>query len=193
MFEWDQGSVNRKFAHTRAKVQIGDKPPVWMPIDEVSSDQLVYSNGNGCIGQTLFEHNGFAKLHKSVPVVSFEYAPIECGFYHHLNKAGEFYCIVRKHVKSWKIGLSNEGYNIFHYPTGDLVSHKTNIDLDRPFNASFMDYAYFGNGLIKDKNKLKYLETPLGFIDKDRIVLNDQAFAPLVAPYLGDKWQIVSL
>ena len=193
MFEWDQGSVNRKFAYTRAKVQIGDKPLQWLPIDEVSSDQLVYAPGLGIIGQTLYEYNGFEKFHKNTPVVSFEYAPIECGFYHHLSKASEFFCVVRKHVKSWKIGLASEGYNIFHYPSGSVVNHKAYIDLDRPFNASFKDYAYLGNGLIKDRFQLKYLETPLGFIDKDKIVLNDQAFAPLVAPYLGDKWQIVSL
>lgn len=192
MFEWDQGSANRKFAHTRAHVKIEDKDPQWLPIEEIGHDGIVYVYGMGAIGETPFEVNSFIKNTK-LKTVEFLYTPIECGFYHHLSKAGEFYCIVRKHVKSWKIGLSHEAYNIFHYPGGNGDTYKSPIDMERPFNESFMDFQYLGNGLIRDSFQLKYLETAIGFIDKDRIVLNDKHFGPLITPYLGDKWQIVNL
>jgi hypothetical protein len=195
MREWDLSSYQRKFSGTRAFCSIGGKPPEWKSIHSISAEGIVYDYETRTpIGEVISE-NQIEKF-TPAPELEFIYQPIQCGFY---LCGKSIVSITRKHVRSWKIGLSNEGYNILRLPKNNMdagmnvIPWYYNIDLSAPFIGKVDITTTIGNGVAIKNKELSIFNTTIGFVEGNRVVLKNKVFNPILAPYLGDKWQIVNL
>lgn len=194
MFEYDYNSAIRKFAATKAMVQVGGKPPEWRNIYKIDDLGCVWEKGvREAIGETLYEVNEYKKQTEKLPIVNFIYAPIICGFY---QGARAIFKIERKHIKSWKVGLSNEAYSIKKLQYGHFAEtpYYDDFDLTNPLEVAKIDEGceFLGGGLNRFHSSLKFLGTDLGFIDNDKLILKHKAFEPLIKSYVGEKWQILN-
>lgn len=197
MREWDVASYNRKFAHSIANCGIGNEPPEWRCIHEISQEGAVFLRGeDDPVGQVVFECKG-APLLAEMPIVEFNYTPIEAGMYAYKNSKDLFFILQRRHLKSFKIGLTSEGYEIFEIAPGGGVTrrdYRAAIDLTKPLTqAKFKKHHILNSNLVVDGKTLRAYGTTIGFLDAGRAILKDPAFKPLVKPYLGDAWEIVDL
>lgn len=198
MFEWDISSYQRKFSHSLALCRLeGEETKKWRVIGSIFEDTNVVCDNDGePFAQVRCECEDLAKKTTKYPVIEFSYAPIKCGFYHALTSESVIFSIWRKHVKSYKIGLSSEAYNI-KCITASLMtlnaSHANNIDMERPVTQNFLDFNVINSSMLLRGNSLEFFGESLAFIQENKIVLKDSAFKPLLTPYLGDKWQIVNL
>lgn len=204
MYEWDLGAYARKFLGTKAHCSIGGAPPRWIHIGRFREEGgIVEDIEKNVLGEVLFEENGLQEL-TNLPKVQFFYTPIKCGFYRDLARDQFIYLVMRKHVKSWKIGFSHESFTItrFNKYLGDYlnVPTKCTIDLDSPITSSAKQgelklnaVEVFSSGLMSRKKSLLLYDQEIGFMEGNKIILKDMAFSPLLKPLLENKWEIVDL
>lgn len=196
--EWDYSSYMRKFQQTLAYTQIGDAPPEWKWIATFTDDGFVYSNARTSpFGQVLFQCNGSNPMKNvdNYPIVSLHYVCPPLGAY--WDKAREtIYYLSRRHLKSYKIGLSDETLaTIQCYPGGMQHSRITSdIDLLNPVSelTVFGTTTVFTQKLVKIGHDLIADGNVIGFMEGDVCVLRHKGFIPLIKPVLGEQWQIES-
>lgn len=198
MYEWDIASYQRKFSYSLALCRLeGEEAPKWRTIGSIFEDTNVVCDNDGePFAQVRCECEDLAVKTSKYPVIEFSYAPIKCGFYHSIHNETSIFSIWRKHVKSYKIGLSTDGYNITAITASLMAlkaSNASGIDMSRPVTQNFLDFNIINSSMLFRGNSLDFFGESLAFIQDNKIVLKDSAFKPLLAPYLGDKWQIVNL
>jgi len=198
MLEWNIEAYNRKFADTLASVSVNGQPPTWRYILRIDDYGGVRERDEEAFGEVACEADGLNHRETLLPPAEFHYKPIRCGVYGSSENNRHLYLILRRHVKSYKIGLHNEAYIIsrFDRVTGEwrTVNHRARIDLDNPVDMEFTkDAAILKGLLVVTRNSLKYQNEEIGFVEGNKIILKDMAFSPLLTPLLENKWEIVNL
>lgn len=194
MFEWDYGSYNRKFAGTKALCCPEGGLMAWRPIRDISEDGCVWiPDEEDPLGEVLFECNGGKQT--KLPLVRFDYVGIQPGMYAHEKKVNHFFSVTRRHLKSYKIGLSSEGYDIIEWAPNGAVKrgYQCAIDLTKPVTGKFAKYNILTANLLVEGKNLKAFGVNIGFMEDGKAILTDPALRPLVQPLLGDAWEIVNL
>lgn len=197
--EWDHAAYYRKFHQTLSFVQIGDEAPAWKWIGAVSDNGLVYGDARRSpIGQYLRQCTGGEPDHfpGDYPIVQFLYQTIMPGAYQHRQDPDGVFYLMKRHVKSYKIGLSDETHNVILCRKSmcgfDRISHW--IDMDRPIESyvNCGKYEVFSRKLVRVNTTLFADGDSIGFMESGMCMLRHPNFVPLVQPWLEDKWQIVS-
>jgi len=198
MIEWDIASYTRKFSGTLAFIQKIDtsEPPKWCYIKTIHDTHKVYNDHNVCLGWVKTEKSSTLNGYDNLPCLDFIYRKILPGFYKH--KVEGFIHLAKKHIKSFKIGLSHETFDIRWYGHIITDTEVTNeIDLDSPVIGYTLGetgkYEIFTNTLYRRDKTLYSNMIELGFMEDGECYLKSKKFKPYVEPHLGGKWQIVSL
>jgi hypothetical protein len=199
MYEWDNAAYQRKFGESKCLCQIeGEEKPTWRNVYKIYESGEVYLlNQPKPAGEAVFECNKGGKL-TDLPTIEFFYAPIRSGVYGHLTDPNAFYLIKRNHVKSFKVGLGVHNYQILLFSEkanyhGIAVDHRQPINMNTHPIVGFKNYHAISNCLVARENRLEAYGRDIGFVEGNRVVLNSPHFAPIIQPYLEDKWQIVNL
>ena len=197
--EWDYSSYVRKFHQSIAYVRIGEKEPRWTWIGAITDNHLVYNDPRKtAIGQIVLQKDEDNIHHdpEKYPVVEFLYKGFLPGPYWG-EKPGVFYVTTRRHLKSYKIGLSDECYSVRecfgdrHNPFCRVGAY---IDMNRPVLGNYItEHAeVFNRRLIRLGTTLFADGNAVGFMEGGVCVMRNPGFVPLIKPILGDRWQIES-
>lgn len=196
--EWDHASYVRKFHQTIAYIQIGEGTPHWRWVGTITDSGLVHDNPRTApLGQIVTECQGGKILHdpEKYPVVQFFYKGIMPGVYASKDRFGMAYYLVKRHLKSYKIGLSDETFNIMQCATPGMYDRVTrDIDLDNRI-MSYVDggmYEVFSPKVVRIGSNLFADGDNIGFMEGGTCVLRDKAFVPFIEPLLENKWQIAN-
>ena len=199
--EWDVSAYTRKFLHTVSLVQIGDAEPEWRWIGGITDSQIIYGVSKARpLGQLVTECSD-GKIHNPIekyPIAQCLYRGLTTGAYRpKKHPTGILYYLVKRHLKSYKIGLSDETFNVYHNIGSDgaymLTRISDDIDLMNPvckyevgacWEVFTQKLVRMGTGLYADGEFI-------GFMEKGVCVLRHKNFTPLLQPILEDKWQIV--
>lgn len=198
--EWDHSAYYRKFQQTLAYVQIGEAAPAWTWIGACSDNMLVYGDPRRHpIGQFVCEITGGEPSHSpsDYPVVQFFYQPILPGVYQSREaEDAPIYYLMKRHIKSYKIGLSDENFNVIkcwkgHFEYDRVTRH---IDLGNPVDSYMLgdNYEVFSRKVVRIGSTLWADGDSIGFMEGGSCMLRHPNFAPLLQPLLGAKWQIES-
>lgn len=196
--EWDFGAYHRKFHQTLAFIQIGESLPEWHWIAAISDNLLVYDNPRGePIGQLLCQCYKGEYKHSldRYPVIQMLYKTIMPGAYWSKGKEVVYY-LTKRHLKSYKIGLSDETFNVRGAGKGPQAFVRVNklIDLTNPI----LEYLNLGSCEVFSQKVVRIGTTlfadgdSIGFMENNVCMLRHKNFHPLIDPLLEGKWQIES-
>lgn len=196
--EWDHAAYVRKFHQTVAYAQIGNAAPKWMWVAAIDDSCRLYENARqNPIGQVVSQankgvpHNDEDKY----PIIQLFYRTILPGAY--WSRAGSLiYYLSRRHLKSYKIGLSDETFNCHKINQEEDFGQRIDRDID--LDAPVTSYTPFGicevftRKVVRIKSTLFADGDVVGFMDKGVCILRHKNLKHLIHPLLGDKWQIES-
>lgn len=164
-----------------------------MYIQGVEENHLLYIDDSPKY-EVLLQCKGYKKYH-SVPTAELLYVPIHVGAYRSKSGRGVYY-LSRRHQKSYKIGLSEETFNIQCLTPNKVFFDraKSDIDLSSPvyFTEEVKTYQVFSHRLVRVGTNLVADGETIGFMEGERCILRHKLFENFVRPFLGDKWQIES-
>lgn len=196
--EWDHAAYVRKFHQTMAFAKIGNTAPQWMWVAAIDDNYRIYENTRqNPIGQVV------AQVCKGMPTNDEDKYPIIQLFYKTIlpgaywSRAGStIYYLSRRHLKSYKIGLSDETFLVHKMTMDEDFGQRVDrdINLDKPVTeyTPFGVCEVFSRKVVRIKSTLFADGDPIGFMEKGVCVLRHRNFEPLIHPLLGDKWQIES-
>jgi len=191
--EYNLDCLQRKFNKCVANVTIEGETK-WRWVQDIAEDGCVYFIG-GTAGNWRTQVEG--RQNHDFPLVQFNYAPIPIGWMH-TNKGLGF--LMRKHVgKDYHVGFSFDAYKLLHLYAGnrklttEVKFYTQDYYPEKELKELQVgDIRIFSSHVWADGNSLRYLTKEIGFIEKFKCYLNNSSFQPLVKPYLGESWQIVS-
>lgn len=194
--EWDHAAYVRKFHQTVAFAQIGNAAPQWMWVAAIDDHHRVYENAHqNPIGQVVTQQAKGVPFQDEdkYPIIQLFYKTILPGAY--WSKVGNMiYFLTRRHLKSYKIGLSDETFNCHKIVREEDFGQRIDRDID--LSAPITSYTEFGicevftRKVVRIKSTLFADGDIVGFMDKGVCVLRHKNLEPLIHPLLGDKWQI---
>jgi hypothetical protein len=196
--EWDQGAYSRKFHQTLAFIQIGENLPSWSWVAAIADNLLVYDNPRGNpIGQVL------CQCYKGEPQSDTDKYPIIQMFYKNIlpgaywaKDMDHMYYLTKRHLKSYKIGLSDETFNVRignkNESNFSRVNKQINLDapIDHYHNLGFCEV--FTQKVVRIGTDLFADGDSIGFMENNVCMLRHKNFYPLISPLLEDRWQIES-
>jgi hypothetical protein len=194
--EWDSSSYQRKFSGTLAYTKVGNGPWEWKFVGMIKENNLVYFDPRlSARGQVVCEVQNYEPTYEveKYPIVQFAYRTILPGVYASSERNHAF-LLTKRHQKSYKIGLSDETFNIIHSHTRTQHRPSVDIDLESPLMGHQIVGAFevFSPKLVRVGSSLVADGNDIGFMEKGKAVLKSKNFVPLVAPFLEGKWQIES-
>lgn len=196
--EWDLAAYQRKFHQTLSYLKVGDEEPAWRWVASITDSCFVYEDARKKpIGQIVMQCTKGQVVHNTndYPIVQFLYQQILPGAYYSA-KGGGIYYLTKRHIKSYKIGLSDETFRVdWAHPTGfspDRVSSR--IDLNAPVTTyvGTEKFEVFTRKVVRLGTTLFADGDAIGFMEQGVCVLRHKNFVPLIKPILGAKWQIES-
>lgn len=194
ILEWDWSCLERKFNKCVAHCTVEGETK-WRWIQAIEEDGVVFTTGSKILGAWRTEQDGVRC--EDYPVVEFHYTPIPVGWMH---TATGIAMLFRRHMgKVFKVGIENEGYALMHLMADsgfeDSSARFYNLEFKPDmgvYNRTLGNKHIFSPYLWANKSSLKYLNQEIGFVEDHKCFLLNESFTPLVKPYLGEQWQIVS-
>lgn len=193
ILEWDWSCLERKFAKCVAHCTI-EGVTKWRWIQAIEESGEVAAGGK-IIGAWRTVQDGVRC--EDYPIVEFHYTPIPVGWMHTTTGIA---MLLRRHAgKIFKVGIDYDGYQMSHLTGEDGYEDPSakfyNVEFKPEmgvFNRKVRDKHIFSPYLWANKTSLKYLNMEIGFVEDNRCFLLNDSFTPVVKPYLGEQWQIVS-
>ena len=197
--EWDHQAYYRKFNQTLAYAKVGNQEAKWHWIGAISDSNFIYGDPRRPpIGQYLCQSDKGHVHHDpdDYPIVQFFYQPIFSGAYRSKACEDQFYFLQKRHMKSYRIGCSDETFNVIScLPDVFLFDRvRVDIDLSRPVTIPFLGgkCEVFSQHLVKIGTTLYTNGDSIGFMENGVCMVRNKNFVPLLKPLLEDKWQIES-
>lgn len=131
----------------------------------------------------------------NVPFIDLQYYPIKSGVY--TTKIPDTYVmLVRKHVRSFSVGVGNQWVWHVISPTGKtnqlIKSSSINLLKALPQGKGYTGHisGYLDKKLWWTNNMLLFQSTAIGGFKGTKLKLSDPAFISFVAPLVGDTCSI---